>query len=177
MVSPAAAERFLETPLLAEMDAASRAAMLNVMVEQRAKEGETLLEQGQPNDHMAFLIEGTATVYRDTPRRGRETLTNLTAPTLFGLTSFFRPTPPNFSVKATSDVWFLTLDRPALAILRRVDLSAAEQLALSAVRVLADRFDMLDKKISDDLAKDPENRAKANEWADFRSRLFEETNA
>lgn len=175
MVSPQAAERFLESPLLGEMDSAARAAVLNVLREQRSPSQAVLLEQGQPNDHIAFLIEGTAVVTRVIPEKGTESLAKLSAPTVFGLTSFFRPTPPNFSVNATSDVWFLTLDQSALAILRRVDMRAAEQLAIYAVRVLADRFDMMDRKISEDLKKKPADRAKATEWSRFRSRLFEES--
>jgi CRP-like cAMP-binding protein len=176
MVSPAAVERFQSAPLLPELDSASRLALLNVVVEERAAEGTILLEQGQPNDRVAFLIEGSATVFRTRPGGRVETLTTLTAPSLFGLTSFFRPLPPGFSVRATSAVWLLTFDHRAHELLRRVDLRASEQLALSAVHVLADRFDMLDSRVSADMDEHPEDHPKATEWARFRSRLFEESN-
>jgi CRP/FNR family transcriptional regulator, cyclic AMP receptor protein len=176
MVSTAAAERFLATPLLTELDSATRQALLNVLVEERAETGTTLLRQGQPNDHIAFLIDGTATVFRTRPDGRVETLTTLTAPSLFGLTSFFRPIPPGFSVRATSPVWLLTFDHDAHEVLRRVDLRAAEQLALAALRVMADRFDMLDRRVSDDMDQHPEDHPTSTEWANFRSRLFEESN-
>lgn len=177
MVSPAADERFMSTPLLSDLDSAARQAVLNVLQEDREPTNTILLEQGHENDHIAFLIEGTATVYRTRPGGRVETLTELTAPSIFGLTSFFRPLPPGFSVRATSPVWLLTLDHPAHDILRRVDPRAAEQLALAAVRVLADRFDLLDKRVSDDMAQHPEDHPKATEWAKFRSRLFEESSS
>jgi CRP-like cAMP-binding protein len=176
MVSSAAAERFLATPLLADLDSATRQALLNVLVEERAQEGATLLRQGEPNDHIAFLIEGSAIVSRTRPGGRKETLTTLNAPSLFGLTSFFRPTPPGFSVRATSPVWLLTFDHDAHEVLRRVDMHAAEQLAVAALRVMADRFDMLDKRVSEDIEEHPEDHPKVTEWAHFRSRLFEESN-
>lgn len=175
MVSPAASERFLASSWADVVDSAALQAILNVLVESRAPEGATLLAQGQPNDHLAFLIEGTATVTRVIEGGRTEVLTVLSAPSVFGLTSFFRPQPPGFSVRSDTPVWVLTLDHHAHALLRRVDPRAAEELALAAVRVLADRFDKLDRRVSADLARNPEDHAKANEWASFRARLFDET--
>src|SRR4051794_36074832 len=104
MVSSAAAERFFAAPVLAGLDSASRLALLKMLEEPRAPAGAILLQQREPNDHIAFLIEGTARVFRTDPRGHRETLANLTAPTMFGLTSFFRPSPPDFAVRATANV-------------------------------------------------------------------------
>lgn len=175
MVSPAAAERFLAAPVLAGVDSAARLALLNVLKEERAPAGSILLRQGEPNDHIAFLIEGAATVFRTQPWGTVETLVHLSAPTLFGLTSFFRPTPPGFSVRASADSWLLNLDQDAHALLRRVDLRAAEQLAVAAVRVLADRFDILDQRITAYMAAHPDDHPKNTEWSDFRARLFDES--
>jgi len=176
MVSTAAAERFLAAPVLAGVDTAARLALLNVLLERRAPAGSILLRQGEPNDHIAFLIEGAATVYRTKPPGDEETLVNLNAPTLFGLTSFFRPAPPGFSVRATADSWLLNLDHDAHELLRRVDLRAAEQLAVAAVRVLTDHFDMLDRRISAYMDEHSDDAPKVTEWSNFRARLFEETN-
>lgn len=175
MVSDAAADVFLASPLLHELDSASRQAVLNTLVEVRAESGTMLLEQGQPYDHIAFMIDGRATVTRE--RKGRiETLATFTAPAVFGLTTFFRTTPPDFSVRADTPVWLLTFDHHAHALLRRADLNAAEQLALASLRHLAGRFDMLLDKISSDMDTQPANSSKTNEWANFRARLFEEAN-
>ncbi len=176
MVSPAASDEFLASPWMTEMDSASLEAVLNVLVESRELKGTTLLAQGQPNDHIAFLIEGSATVSRVSELGKTEILTTLTAPSIFGLTSFFRPEPPGFTVRAETSVWVLTLDHHAHNLLRRADSRAAEGLALAAVRVLADRFDMLDKRVSAEMAKHPKGHPKANEWTSFRSRLFDEAN-
>jgi CRP/FNR family transcriptional regulator, cyclic AMP receptor protein len=163
MVSTAAAERFLAAPLLAGADPAARRALLSVLAEERAPADAVLLGQGQPNDHMSFLIEGTVTVLRTFEDGRVETVATLVAPSVFGETSFFRPSPPIVSVNSVTPVWLLTLDHPAHERLRRENLKAAEELALAAVRVLAERFDMLDKRISNYMATHPDGHPRATE--------------
>lgn len=176
MVSTAATELFLAAPWLAELDPASRCALLDVLVENRAKAGAVLLEQGQYNDHLSFLIEGSATVERAYPDRPVETVARLAAPSIFGESSFFRSAPPIVSVRAVTPVWFLTLDHPAHDRLRRAHPGTAEQLAVATVRVLAERFDLLDRRVSDYIASSPKGHPRATEWSNFRARLFEESN-
>ena len=172
----AAAERFLAAPWLAEVDPAARRALLDVLQEDRAPAGAVVLEQGEPNDRLSFLIEGTVSIHRSYPGGRTETVASLTAPATFGETSFFRSTPPIVSVRAESALWRLTLDHAAHDRLRRNDRRAAEQLALAAVRVLAERFDMPDRRISDYMAQHPDGPDRATEWSNFRARLFEEAN-
>ena len=176
MVSPEAAERFLAAPWLVALDPASRHAVLNVLVEGRAPAGAVLLEQGQPNDRITFLIEGRATAVRSFPEGRVETVATLEAPAVFGEMSFFRDASPTVSVRATAPVWFLTLDHPAHELLRRADPRAAEQFAVAALRVMAERFELLDKRISAYIASKPDGHPKSTEWAALRARLFEESN-
>lgn len=176
MVSTAAAEQFLAAPWLAELDPASRHALLDVLVENRADAGAVVLEQGQYNDHISFLIEGSVAIERAYPDRPVETVARLAAPSVFGESSFFRSVAPIVSARALTPVWFLTLDHPAYDQLRRDDPRTAEQLALAAVRVMAARFDQLDRRVSEYVASRPEGHARATEWSKFRARLFEESN-
>jgi CRP-like cAMP-binding protein len=176
MVEGDVAERFLSAPLWADVDLETRRAILAAMEEDRAPSGATLLEQGRPNDHLCFLIEGSAVIERTYPERRKELLATLTAPAAFGTTSFFRPNPPTVSVRATSDVRFLRLSHPQHERLRRVNPRAAEALALGILRTLSERFDMLDQRVCDFLAEHADDPPKVNEWAGFRARLFEEPN-
>ena len=176
MVQGDAAEQFLSAPLWADVDRESRLAVLGAMEEGRAKAGATLLAQGQSNDRLSFLIEGSAVIERTFPGGRKEVLATLTAPAAFGTTSFFQPNPPLASVRATSDVRLLTLSHPRHAQLRRTDPHAAEALALGILRVLSERFDLLDQRVSDFLAEHADDPPKVNEWAGFRARLFEEPN-
>ena len=180
MVSHDAATMFLTAPWLADLDPTSRQALLNVLREDDAQAGAVLLAEGQQSDRVTFLTSGTVQVVRDYPGRGEEIVATLHAPSVFGETSFFRHSPSIVSVRATIPVTFLTLDHPAHDLLRRDDPRAAEQFALASVRVLADRFDALDRRVSDFIAQgadDPDangHTPRRNEWAAFRARLFEE---
>ncbi|MGE5754657.1 MAG: cyclic nucleotide-binding domain-containing protein [Planctomycetaceae bacterium] len=176
MVQGEAAERFLAAPLLADVDPELRRVVLDRLEENRLPAGAVLLEQGQPTDYLSFLIGGSATIERALPDGRKEALATLHAPAIFGTTSFFRPNKPTFSVRATTDVWFLTLDHPAHERLRHEDPKAAEALALATLRVLAERFDLLDRRISEYLVQHSDDRPKVTEWAGFRARFFEDSN-
>ena len=173
MVQADAAERFLTEPLLTDVDRESRRAVLASLSEGRARAGSALLKQGCPNDHLSFLIEGSAAVERSSGGQ-TEILAQLTAPAVFGTTSFFRPNPPTVTVRATTDVRLLTLDHPAHERLRREHPRAAEALALATLRVLCERFDELDQRIADSIAQHDSLTRKDSEWSGFRARLFEE---
>ncbi|MDR3638891.1 MAG: cyclic nucleotide-binding domain-containing protein [Isosphaeraceae bacterium] len=174
MIDDDAAQRFMTAPQFAGTDPASLRALLNTLVEDRAPAGAVLLEQNQPNDHLSILIGGTATIERTFPDRPKEVLATLNAPALFGTTSFFRPSPPTVTVRAISEAWLLTLYHPAHDKLRAENPRAAEALLLAVVRVLAERFDLVDKRVSDYLFAHADDHPKVNEWSGFRARLFEE---
>jgi CRP-like cAMP-binding protein len=174
MIDAQATERFMDAPWLAEVDRETKKAILNALVEARAPAGTTLLEQGQPNDHLTFLIEGSAAIERTFDDGRHETITTLSAPAVFGTTSFFQPKPPTVTVRATSNVWMLSLYHPAHEHLRAANPRAAEALALAVVRALSERFDLLDELFSHYTARPLDEPARTSEWAGFRARLFEE---
>jgi CRP-like cAMP-binding protein len=176
MVEGDAAERFLAASMWGDVDLKIRRALFEAMEEDHARAGATLLEQGQPNERLLLLIEGSAVIERTYHGRRKEVLATLNAPAAFGTTSFFRPNPPTVTVRATSDVRLLTLSHPQHERLRRANPAAAEGLALAILRVLSERFDMLDQRVSDFLAEHADDPLKVNEWASFRTRLFEEPN-
>ena len=175
MINADAAERFMAAPWLESTDRESKEQLLRSLAEERAPKGTILLAQGQPNDHLAFLIEGTAELVRRSDESRSDPITELAAPAVFGTTSFFRPNPPPVTVRATSDVWLLTLYHPAYETLRRDHPRAAEALAVAVLRAVSERFDLLDKLFADHIRKHPNAPAEdVSEWARFRSRLFEE---
>jgi CRP-like cAMP-binding protein len=176
MVEGEAAERFLSAPFLADVEPALRRALLMVLVEDREPAGKVLLQNGQRNDHLSFLIGGSAAIERQRKEGGRiEILATLHAPSIFGTTTFFTPSPPTFSVRAATDVWLLTLYHAAHEQLRRGNPLAAEAFALASLRVLSERFDLLDRTFSDYMARHPDDPDKLTEWAGFRARLFQES--
>ena len=174
MIDVEAIQRFMAAPWLADVDPEVKKAISNSLVEGRAPSGATLLEQGQPNDHLTFLIGGTAEIVRTFGTVRRDIITQLAAPAVFGSTSFFRPTPPAVAVRATSDVWMLSLYHPAHEALRSANPPAAEALALAVVRALSERFDLIDKLFTEFTMQHGDEPARKSEWASFRARLFEE---
>jgi CRP/FNR family transcriptional regulator, cyclic AMP receptor protein len=171
-----AGKRFMEAPWLSEVDHGIKKAILNALVEARAPAGVTLLAQGQPNDHLTFLIEGSAEIERTFASGRVEILTTLSAPAVFGTPSFFQPKPPTVTVRATSDVWILSLYHPAHEAMRVANPRAAEALALAVVRALSERFDLMDALLTNHTTHHPDEPVKTSEWAGFRAKLFEERN-
>lgn len=176
MIDSEATKRFMNAPWLSDVSPECKRAIAAAMKEGRASAGTVLLAQGQPNDHLTFLIEGTADLERDRGHGHRERITVLAAPAVFGTTSFFQPNPPTATVRASSDVWMLTLYHPAHEQLRLENPQAAESLAVAVVRVLSERFDLIDGLFSQFISQHSSQTSQAtpSEWSDFRARLFDE---
>lgn len=174
MVSSEIAAQFMATNWLLEMDSEARQAVLAELVEHHSKPGTILLDRNKPNDCVGFLMEGTLEITRPNARNKEDVLIEIEAPSLFGLTTFFRNTAPDFTARAKTRVTYLTLDRAAHQRLRREDPVAAEQLAMAAVHVLSDRLAALNQRITEDLRDHVEDDARHTEWSNFRARLFDE---
>lgn len=174
MLSTDESTRFLAAPLLAGADDAARLAVFRVLAGASAPAGTPLLRQGLANDRLWFVVDGSVAVERARPDGRVDVLATLSAPAVFGTTTFFRPTVPSATIRATADLTLWTMDHAAHDRLRRDDPRAAEALALAIVRVLSERFDQLDRRLAELMAEHAEDHPRATEWASFRARLFEE---
>jgi CRP/FNR family transcriptional regulator, cyclic AMP receptor protein len=166
--------RFLGSPLLAGVDESSRRAVFRRLVEGRAPSGTALLSQGKPNDRLWFVFDGSVTLERKQADGHIDILATLDGPAIYGTTTFFRSTAPSATLRAASDLTLWTLDREGHEALRREDPRAAEALALAVVKVLSERFDLLDSRISQLMAEHGDDHPRSTELAAFRARLFEE---
>ena len=175
MVSTDAAERFRQAPFLVDLDADARLALLEVLQEHRAESGDVLLTQGQANDRIYFLIEGTVSILRTSADGRAEHLLDLPSPTAFGETAYFQRRPQMVTVQAAMPVRYLTLDREAHERLRRANPSASEQLSAAAIRVLAGHFELIDQRVAELLSRQPDPQVDSTEWDRFRARLFGES--
>jgi CRP/FNR family cyclic AMP-dependent transcriptional regulator len=174
LVSTDESERFLASPLLAGVNDEARAAVFRRLVEDRVPTGTALLVQGKPNDKLWFVIEGSVAIERKQADGHLDVMATMSAPAIFGTTTFFRSNVPSASILAKTNLVLGSLDRPTYESLRSEDPRTAEALALAILRVLAERFDLLDVKISALMAEHGDDHPRSNEWANFRSRLFEE---
>lgn len=175
MVSQDAAERFLHASFLSDLDPMARQSLLQALEEHHAASGSVLLKQGDPNDRIHFLIEGTVAVSRVMSNGHQEHLVDLHAPTSFGEISYFQRKPQLVTVVAATDLHYLVLERQAHERLRRDDPRTSEQLAAAAIRVLAGHFDLIDQRIAELVARQPDPQREATEWESFRARIFGES--
>ncbi len=168
------ATRFLDAPWLDGVDASTRLAIWKVLEERSEASKVTIFEQDRTNDRLWFVASGSVAVERSKPGGRPEILAELDGPAIYGTTTFFRKSLPTMTIRATSPIQGWTLERSAYDLLRAEDPKAAEALALTVVRVLSERFDQLDRRLTSLMADHQGDHRRVTEWADFRSRLFEE---
>ena len=77
---------------------------------QTAAAGDTIVRQGTPADKLLIVVEGQAEVVRDDNGQERQIAT-LGAGDLFGEVAIMRDQPRSASVRATTDIKLLTLER------------------------------------------------------------------
>ena len=168
--------RFVEASWLQEVPASIRVVIWRFLRERSEPVGHRLLDEHGASDHLWFVLDGSVVAERTRPGpQGRaETLAELSGSAIYGATTFFRNSAPTLTIRATSPIRGWTLDRASYQQLRSENLAAAEAHAQAVVKVLAERFDMLDRRLTELMAEHQGDRRRASEWADFRSRLFEE---
>jgi len=168
------ATRFLDGPWLEEVDSSIRLIIWNALEERSESPRTPLLEQNRPNDRLWFVASGSVAVERSKPGGRPEILAELQGPAIYGTTTFFRDSLPTMTIRATTPIQGWTLERSSYDRLRADHPEAAEALTLTIVRVLSERFDLLDRRLTSMMADHDGDRPRINEWANFRSRLFEE---
>jgi CRP-like cAMP-binding protein len=174
MLSTENSARFLASPLLSGIEDEARLAVYGRLVETPLASGTPLLLQGKPNDRLWFVLEGSVAIERKQADGQVDILATMAAPAIFGTTTFFRSSTPTATIRASSNLTVWTLDRAGHEELRRDEPRAAEALALAVLRVLSERFDLLDERITELMAEHGDDHPRANEWANFRARLFED---
>ena len=156
MISEPARADFLKAAWLSEMDKKSKLALLEVLEEGRAETNQKLMTAGEPNGSITFLLEGTVAITRPYPKHGEELVAKLQAPGIFGVTSFFGSNTSIVTARCEAPVWYLKLDRAPYKQLRETQPCVSEQLSLGLLLVIAEQFDVLDRKVSEFLASQPQ---------------------
>jgi CRP/FNR family transcriptional regulator, cyclic AMP receptor protein len=167
-------QRFLDSPLLAGVEPRYRQAIFRKLAEGRLASGTALLSQGKSNDRLWFVLEGSVVIERKQADGRVDALASMHAPAVFGTTTFFRQGIPTASIRASTPLVLGTLDHEGHEALRRDDPRAAEALALAILRIISERFDLLDDRITELMMEHGDDHPRANEWANFRAKLFED---
>lgn len=98
--------------------------------------GELIVQQGAPGESLIVLLEGAATVYRETPDGSRAALTHLQAPTTLGEVTLFDGAPRTASVEAVQPCFGLELLREDLLALVQRDPEFLDALLQSLGRLV-----------------------------------------
>ena len=112
MVKADTAERFLTAPCWPKSIRTRSSRVLGCVEEDRASSRRDACSTGISEQSPRLRGRGAVVIERSFPGGRQEVLTTLTAPTVFGTTSFSRPNPSTISVRATTDIRMLTLDHP-----------------------------------------------------------------
>jgi CRP-like cAMP-binding protein len=174
MISQAAIQRCQAASWLQALDRDSRTRLENVISERRADAETVFFAEGQTNDRLFVLLDGTVAFHRTYAGHPPELVARVTPPGLFGVTTFFGGKPSRVEARAETAVWVLELDRTQFDALADTDPRAAAQLARAVIGDLAERFDALDRRVSEFLAHPPADARRRSEWVEFRSKFFEE---
>jgi CRP-like cAMP-binding protein len=98
--------------------------------------GTTIIAQGAAADRFYIIVRGTATVYRRQPGGAEAVVRQLGSADYFGEIGLLQGIPRTATVRATSDVEVLALDREDfLSMVAESDLVSAEIAALMQQRL------------------------------------------
>lgn len=172
MISAECARRFTTMTWPPELSGEARGSLTGFLEEARSEAGTELYRAGQPNDRVYFLLEGQVEFWRNYHAHGEECVVRLDPGAMFGVTSFFGPNPPLVTARAVTPVWYVSLSAAAYDRLRETNLAGAEQFSRAAIHILSDRFDLLDRRLSEFFSHS--ERGRFNEWNEFRARIFKD---
>lgn len=165
--------------LFSGLDDAECRQLAGALRQYHCEPGEVILRQGETEQVLWLLTEGTCEVVRhvDAARPDEEpvVLATLSAGETLGEMSFFQPAPHSASVRAQTSVTLLKLSRHEFDDRVNHGCRAAYKLAVNMVGTLAQRLRMMDQWVGELLAEDDSPPRQA-EWSGFRDKLFKEWN-
>jgi cAMP-dependent protein kinase regulator len=140
-----------------------------------AEAGDFLLRQGEESQLLLVLLEGRCDVLKQLPPGAGEQqpilLATLEPNQHCGEMSFFHRAPHSASIRATTAVQFLQIDRAEYSDLIGEGASAAYKLAYNGLQTTAERLRRMDDWVVQLLSdhRQPQSR---REWTLFREKLF-----
>lgn len=160
-------------PIFAGMTDQERQQLVDIASTMTFPPGEVVMRQGKTSRNLLVLLEGHCQVVvfgAGTPP-SEIVLAELKPHEHFGEMSFFEGAPHSASVRATTAVKLLRIERTDYDLLIKDGNLAAYKLAFNMVGKLAERLRRMDQWVTDLMEKQPE-KAKISEWSHFRDKLF-----
>ncbi len=175
MIDPEATQRFMAAPWLGEVAPDDKRAILASLVEGRAPARAILLEQDQPNDHLSFLIAGTAQIERtfeNGSTRGDHHdhgAVGLRHDVVLPARAAVGGRPRHVRCLGALAVSPGTRGAAARESPGRRGPGRGDPPRLS------ERFDLMDRLLSEYFTRHRDETSRTSEWSSFRARLFDES--
>jgi CRP-like cAMP-binding protein len=164
-------------PVFAGMTDRERQQLVDIASTMTFPPGEVVMRQGKTSRNLLVLLEGRCQVMvlgGSTPT-SEIVLAELQPYEHFGEMSFFEGAPHSASVRTTTAVKLLRIERTDYDLLIKEGNLAAYKLAFNMVGKLAERLRRMDQWVTDLVEKQPE-KAHISEWSHFRDKLFSNWN-
>lgn len=146
------------------MSAADLNAIAGACTEVNYAAGEIVFEEGEVSRTVWLLLDGRVEIDLNVPKAGQREIAELTAPSLFGESSFFHSHPHSATVKTLTPVRLLKLERQRYDQLVAEGNEAALRLGVKAAEILAGRLYQTDRFVEQLL----ESQANAKIHAAYR---------
>lgn len=182
-------EFLAHVPLFRGMTEAERNQILQGMVAEEFRAGQTVVATGEESRGLHVIVEGTAKVLLEvhgfenpatgdgpTPVVDRAKLAVLDLGSTFGEVSFFHGGPHSATIIAVTDLEVFTLGVKVFEEMLRHQNLAAYKIALAAAQILADRLQAADRLIGDLVLAQHDGYTRS-QWYQNRLDLFTEAAA
>ena len=135
---------------------------------------DVIIDQGKSGQTLWVLLEGNCQVVKLRAPGASHTveLAELGPQDHFGEMSFFHAAPHSATVRATTAVRVLRIDRADFDRLIDQGCAAAFHLALNSVEELADRLRRMDDWVTELVCNMNDGQQTQHEWTRFRDKLF-----
>ena len=134
-------------PLFKHLDAEERAELEELLEPASFEAGETIFDEGGPEERLYVITSGTAEVYKGVSPGRRQHLATVEAPTVVGEMGLLTEPRAAASVEATTAVEAHGIDRDRLLEMLDDDSPAACKLVYEIGRTLAGRMAATDKTV------------------------------
>ena len=160
-------------PFFEHLDAEERAELEELLEPASFEQGETIFEEGGPEERVYVITSGTAEVYKRVLPGRRQHLATIEAPTVVGEMGLLTEPRAAASVEARTPIEAYSIDRDRFLELLDADSPAASKVVYEIGRTLSERMARTDRSVAEIIARleDPDE---ASDIDVFRDRLIQE---
>ncbi len=162
-----------DVPLFRHLNDEEREELERLLVPADFEAGETLFEEGGPEERLYVITSGTVEVHKGVLPGRRQHLATIEAPTVVGEMGLLTEPRATASVEAKTPIEAYGIDRDRFLEMLDADSPAACKVVYEIGRTLANRMAKTDESIAGVIAQ-LENAGEATDFEVFQDRLIRE---